>query len=80
MVRTQMRFVVGAVAVLIIASLADRHHRPHPSAFLRAIKEMIFRVAGSRPALLEKQKRSVGSNLRIDIESRSLLYETTLWS
>ena len=38
MIRTQMRFVIGTVAVLIIASLTDRHHRPHRSAFLRTIK------------------------------------------
>jgi hypothetical protein len=68
MVRTQMRFVVGTAAVLIIASVTDRHHRPPSVGFSQNNKEMIFRVARQSSRTSENQKRSVGSNLRIDIE------------
>jgi hypothetical protein len=56
MVRTQMRFVVGAVAVVIIASLTDRHHRPPSVGFSQSNNEMIFRVARQSSRAAEKQK------------------------
>jgi hypothetical protein len=55
MVRTQMRFV-GAVAVVIIASLTDRHHRPPSVGFSQSNNEMIFRVARQSSRAAEKQK------------------------
>ena len=67
-VRTQMRFVIGTVAVLIIASVTDRHDRPPSVGFSQNNKEMIFRVTRQPSRAAEKQTRSVGSNLRIDIE------------
>jgi hypothetical protein len=42
MVRTQIRFVVGTVAILIIASGTDRHHRLGRDA----ARECLFHLSG----------------------------------
>src|SRR6202000_2170522 len=56
-----MRFVVGTLAVLIIASITDRHYRPTSVGFSQNTKEMIFRVVQQSLRAAENQKMILGA-------------------